>query len=220
MRAIMALPLAFVALAALSCTSASPDAVQPAGEVNATILAIIPAGAAEGPALSPVELRLTATPPDSRPPLTLVVPVSALTARGELRLERHRAAERWRLRGAAAVGGDTIFRVVTDLEARVDSPRPTVPLRFLYDGRDVALARLVIEPRDTTLDGGATFTTRVRGEDPLGGTLLPPLGWRSRATSVATVDAAGRVSAVATGSAWIVGRSWTGLADSVRVVVR
>ena len=205
---------------AVACTSESPAAVPAAGEVHVMLEATIPTGAPEGPTLTPQELRIVAVPPDARASIEILLPVTARAARGELVLLRRRTAERWRLRGAAAVARDTLFRVVEDLQVRVDSPRPTLPLRFVYDARDNAIAVLRVAPHDTTVDAGSSFDVRVRGEDPLGGVLLPPLGWRSRAIAIASVDASGRVTALSAGSAWIVGRSWTGLADSALVQVR
>ena len=203
-----------------ACTSEAPDASPPGGEVRVMLEATIPRGAAEGPALMPTEVRVVAVPPDTRAPVEIVMPVTAFAANGELLIERRRVAERWRLRGTGAVARDTLFRVVEDVTVRVDSPRPTVELRFVYDARDNVMAKLALAPADTTIDAGTSFEVRVRGEDPLGGVLLPPLGWRSRATSVASVNASGRVTALTAGSAWIVGRSFTGLADSTLVQVR
>ena len=217
MRARMLLPSVTVALA---CAGEPPDAARSGGEVRVAIDASLPLGAAEGPLLAPTELRVVATPPDGRQPVSVVLPVATRAARGELVLDRRATAERWRLRGAAAVHGDTVFRVLEDLEAREDAPRPSVALRFVYAGRDAAIASLALSPRDTTLSLGGSVTINARATDALGPILPPPLGWRSRTTGVATVDASGRVTAQATGTSWIVGRSWTGLADSVRVTVR
>jgi hypothetical protein len=203
-----------------ACTSGTSEPAPTSGEARVNVLATIPVGAAEGPALQPLDLRVTATPPDAREPVTVVFGVSNRTASGELVLERRSAAERWRFRGAAAVAGDTLFRVVEDLTLRLDAPRPDLTLRLAYDGRDAALARLELFPADTTLDAGRSLVVLVRAEDPLGLIAPPTLGWRSRTATVASVDASGRVEALGSGTTWIVGRSWTGLVDSVLVRVR
>lgn len=205
--------------ALLACATDSIDPPE-AGEARLRMEVTIPRGAVEGPVLEPEVVRLTATPPDSRSPVTLLLPVQGRKASGELVVERFAAAERWRVRGAAAVGNDTLFRVVEDVLVRIDSPRPDVPLVMIFDGRDLSLSTLEVAPRDTTLGVGGAFVALATGRDGLGDRFVPAVGWRSRQSSVATVDAAGRATALAAGTAWIVARSWTGLADSMRVVVR
>jgi hypothetical protein len=207
------------AYALLACATDSTEPPAPA-EARLRIDVTFPRGAPEGPVLEPSVVRLTATPPDSRSPVTLLLPVQGRTASGEMVVERFATAERWRLRGAAAVGSDTLFRVVEDVLVRVDSPRPDVPLVMIFGSRDLSLATLEVAPRDTALGVGGALTAFATGRDGLGDRFLPAVGWRSRQPTVATVDASGRVAALAVGTAWIVARSWTGLADSMRVVVR
>lgn len=214
------LPAVLGALALGACASELPDAAASSGEVRVLLDATVPAGAPEGPAIVPAAVCVTVTPPDERAPVSVVLPVVGRVASGELAVERRLAAERWRLRAAAAVGSDTMFRYVGDLELRLDSPRPDVTLTLIFSSRDLGLATLSVAPRDTTIDAGLGFGALATGTDGLGDRFVPAVGWRSRASSVATVDSTGRVHAVAAGQAWIVARSWTGLADSLRVTVR
>jgi pimeloyl-ACP methyl ester carboxylesterase len=209
---------ALVVAGATACESASEPA--PPVEVRMFIEANLPGGARDGPSLMPAEVIVAASGPDGLLPTTLVMPVQGSVARGELVVMRHAAAERWRLRAAAAVGGDTLFRVVEDVLLRSDSPRPGIPLVLLYGGRDASLLRVEILPRDTALAVGAAFRPIVTAIDFRGDRVLPAVGWRARQPAVATVDTAGFVTAVAAGEGWIVARSWSGIADSMRVTVR
>lgn len=118
-----------------------------------------------------------------------------------------RAAARWTLgptagaQSAAAVlaGGDT---------ARFDAVAQPGPA-----------ASIEVAPDSIRLESvGQTASVSAAVRDAFGNAVPAPVGFHSTAPSVAAADPAGTVTALANGTAWIVGTSG-GLVDSVRVVV-
>ncbi len=116
----------------------------------------------------------------------------------------------------AYVARDTVIAYTTGTP-----PTPTT-LRFRYAGPDTAVARVALAPRDTVLLIGDAVPLRPTAFLSNGGTTNARFGFAVHGTSSVTVDRAGTVrtsGVVAPGTAWIVARIVTGVADSTLVTV-
>jgi len=101
-------------------------------------------------------------------------------------------------------------------------PPPPTTVRFRYAGADTAVARVALAPRDTVLLIGDTVSLRPTAYLRDGGVTSARFGFAVHGTSSITVDRAGTLHAsgmVAPGTAWIIARIITGLADSTLVTV-
>lgn len=118
--------------------------------------------------------------------------------------------------GVAMFRGDDTVRT-----APGTSPARGAPM-LRYVGPDTALTSLVLTPLDTLLEAGDTLRLAAAGfasdETPVAPVAL---GWAARNPLVATASSTGLVSALQLeGETWIVARTFTGVADSARIVVR
>ena len=125
---------------------------------------------------------------------------------------------------ATDAAGDTLFRSLGELVA-TPGPNAPVPQVLTYVAPDTAVRFLVLAPADSLVLGGDTLAITATGVG-ITKQLITPLfvGWTSRDTSVAIVVSSGPASARVTGkpvetSVWIVGRTFSGVADSVNLRV-
>ncbi len=125
---------------------------------------------------------------------------------------------------ATDAAGDTLFRSLGALIA-TPGPNAAVTQVLTYVAPDTAVRFLVLLPADSLVLGGDTLRITATGVG-ITKQLITPLfvGWTSRDTSVATVVSTGAASARVTGklietSVWIVGRTFSGVADSVNLRV-
>ena len=125
---------------------------------------------------------------------------------------------------ATDVAGDTLFRSLGELIA-TPGPNAAVTQVLTWVAPDTAVRFLVLLPADSLVLGGDTLRITATGVG-IAKQLITPLfvGWTSRDTSVATVVSTGPASARVTGklietSVWIVGRTFSGVADSVNLRV-
>jgi hypothetical protein len=92
---------------------------------------------------------------------------------------------------------------------------------LVYSAPDAAVVSIFVNPSETTIDVGSTGTLSVvgygAGEDFYESVNV---GWTSRNTAVATVNAQGVVTGVARGQTYIVARTATDIADSALVTVQ
>ncbi|HUF26325.1 MAG TPA: hypothetical protein VMM18_05015 [Gemmatimonadaceae bacterium] len=112
-------------------------------------------------------------------------------------------------------GGDTI-RVAPGRNPALGAPR------LRYVAPDTAVRSLILAPADTLVEAGDTVRLSVVGlaadESPVEPVAV---GWTSRSPLIAQVSLLGTVKALSLdGEAWIVARTYTGVADSVKVTVR
>ena len=114
----------------------------------------------------------------------------------------------------AYLGRDTVI-------AYTSGPPPNAkPLLLRYAGPDTLVARVALAPRDTVLAIGDLLSLRPAAFLRDGGATSARFGFAVHGTSAITVDRSGTLRAsgpVAAGTAWVVTRIATGLADSVAV---
>ena len=125
---------------------------------------------------------------------------------------------------ATDIAGNTLFRSLGGLIAR-PGPNAAVTPVLTWVAPDTAVRFLVLLPADSLVLGGDTLAVTATGVG-ITKQLITPLfvGWTSRDTSVATVVSTGPASARVTGKlietrVWIVGRTFSGVADSVNIRV-
>ena len=117
----------------------------------------------------------------------------------------------------AYVGRDTVVA-----HTRGKPPAPKA-IRLVYAGPDTAVARIVVEPRDTVLTMGDAFPIRASAFLRDGRPASARFGFAVHGSPAVTVDAAGLVRARAPAgqrATWVVARTATGLTDSIAVEVR
>lgn len=117
-------------------------------------------------------------------------------------------------RNVAFLGRDTVIAYSNG------KPPAAQPLRLRYAGPDTAVARITLAPSDTVLAIGDALPLRVTAFLRDGRTTSARIGFAVHGSDGVTVDPSGLVHAiapVAVGSAWVVGRTLTGLADSVSI---
>lgn len=123
---------------------------------------------------------------------------------------------------AADSTGEVLFHAGDSIRvAAGDAPvRDLVTMRYVAP--DARLRALTVAPRDTVLASGDSLRLRLSGTDSSGAAVgAIRAGFTSRDSTVAVVTAAGvvRGGALQRG-AWIVARTWTGIADSAYIRVQ
>jgi hypothetical protein len=114
----------------------------------------------------------------------------------------------------AYVARDTVIAFTSGAPPRVTS------LRLRYAGADTAVARIALTPRDTALRVGDALLLRPLAFLRDGGATSARFGFAVHGSSSIAVDRSGvlrATGAVAPGTAWVVARIVTGLADSIAV---
>jgi len=113
----------------------------------------------------------------------------------------------------------TLFTGSQTVVARVGQTSDAKPVSLTYVGPGASARLLHITPRTTaTYVGGRT--TLIATATDLAGAIVPlPIGWFSSNAAVATIDGNGTITGVSAGSAAIIAKGLTGIADTAFVTV-
>ena len=123
---------------------------------------------------------------------------------------------------ATDTAGDTLFTSTRDITATPGTSR-AVDETLRYVGADTAVAFLGLSTSDTMVLAGDSIVVTAVGYDGQENTVSPlHVGWASRDGATLTVESRGPATARIFGGdaesdTWIVARTFTGVADSVRV---
>lgn len=222
-------PAGLAAIALFGITCRDRDPIGPALPRQAS-LAVAPqmerSAQAGGPSFVAMRaVRGVLTPIGGGAPYSVTANFAGATATLEFNVSFAGPTQRYALSLAASdTAGDTLFRSLREVVATLGTNAPVNDV-MTYVAPDTAVRTILLLPADSIVLSGDTIAISARGLDAKQAAVHPLyIGWTARDTTVAKVIATGPSSGRVIGkslesTAWIVGRAFNGVADSVRLRV-